>query len=100
LWWIGFCHPERHRQEIEVLFREAHEAYLQRRWTDARRRIERILTMDESDVDALIQLATIYSRIQEPVLARQTFRQCLEVQGGLKWQWEVQQAVGRLDRNV
>jgi hypothetical protein len=97
LWWVGFCHPERHREEIEGLFREAHEAYLQGRWTDAKRRIERILVMDESDIDALMQLGTIYSRIDQSALARQTFRQCLELQGGSKWRWEIQQALRRLD---
>ena len=100
LWWIGFCHPERHRHEIEVLFREAHEAYLQGRWTDARRGIERILTLDESDADALMQLGSIYSRINQPVLARQTFRQCLELHGGLKWRWEIETALARLDTRL
>jgi len=42
VWWVGLCHPERHRREIDRLFREAHEAYLQGRWTDSKRRIERI----------------------------------------------------------
>jgi hypothetical protein len=23
LWWVGFCHPDRHRSEIDRLFREA-----------------------------------------------------------------------------
>lgn len=82
LWWVGFCHPDRHRREIDQLYREAQEAYLQGRWIDARRRIERILTMDESDADALMQLGTIYLRTQQPVLARRSFRQCLESHGG------------------
>ncbi len=43
LWWVGLCHPDRHRREIERLFREAHEAYLQGRWKDSRLRLERIL---------------------------------------------------------
>jgi hypothetical protein len=97
-WWIGFCHPERHRGEIEVLFREAHEAYLQGRSGEARRRIERILAMDEFDVDALMQLGTLYVRDRQVALARQTFRQCLEVQGGSKWRWEIERELARLNR--
>lgn len=96
LWWVGFCHPDRHRREIDQLYREAQEAYLQGRWIDARRRIERILTMDESDADALMQLGTIYLRTQQPVLARRSFRQCLESHGGAKWRWEIQQSLARL----
>ncbi len=82
--------------EIDQRFREAHEAYLQRRWIDARRRIERILAMDESDADALMQLGTLYLRTHQPVLARRTFRQCLESHGGAKWRWEIQQSLARL----
>ncbi len=39
-WWVALCHPERHRPEIERLFREAQEAYLQGRWVDAKHRLE------------------------------------------------------------
>ena len=56
IWWVGLCHPDRHRQEIERLFREAHEAYLQGRWSESKKRIERILARDETDADALMQL--------------------------------------------
>src|SRR4051812_39520465 len=28
LWWIWRCHPERHRADIDRLYREAMEAYL------------------------------------------------------------------------
>ena len=96
LWWVGFCHPDRHRREIDQLFREAQEAYLQGHWNEARRRIERILAMDESDADALMQLGTLYLRIHQPGLARRTFRQCLESHGGVKWRWEIQQCLSRL----
>ena len=60
IWWVGLCHPDRHRQEIERLFREAQEAYLQGRWLEAKTRIERILARDETDADALMQLGTLY----------------------------------------
>jgi len=96
VWWVGFCHPDRHRQEIERLFREAHEAYLQGRWTDSRRQIEQILAMDDTDADALIQLGTLYIRTQQRGKARLAFRQCLELRGGAKWRWEIQQALRRL----
>jgi len=97
LWWIWLCHPERHRLEIERLYRDALEAYLQGRWNDARRRLERILTMDENDADALLQLATLYVRMEQPTQARRAFRQCLELEGGTKWRWELEQALLRLD---
>ena len=58
------------------------EAYLQGRWHDARKRIERILTLDETDADALMHLGTLHLRLEQPALARQAFRQCLELEGG------------------
>jgi hypothetical protein len=96
VWWVGMCHPDRHRQEIERLFREAHEAYLQGRWLDAKTRIERILARDEGDADALMQLGTLYARTREPALARRAFRQCLELSRGSKWAWEIERALARL----
>jgi hypothetical protein len=98
LWFAVLCHPDRHRAEIEKLFHEAQEAYLQGRWLDCRHRLERILAFDEGDIDALMQLGSVYVRTGQPALARQAFQQCLESSGGAKWQWEVQQAVARLDR--
>jgi len=96
LWWIWLCHPERHRLEIDRLYREATEAYLQGRWNEARRRFERILAMDETDADALMQLGTLFVRTEQPALARRAFRQCLELEGGAKWRWEIDQALARL----
>jgi tetratricopeptide (TPR) repeat protein len=96
LWWVWLCHPERHRREIERLFRDALEAYLQGRWNDSRKRIERILALDETDADALMHLGALYVRLQQPALARRAFRQCLELEGGAKWRWEVQHALSRL----
>jgi hypothetical protein len=96
LWWIWLCHPERHRAEIDRLYREATESYLQGHWNEARRRIERILAIDETDADALMQLGTLYVRIEQPSLARRAFRQCLELDGGAKWRWEIRQTLARL----
>jgi cytochrome c-type biogenesis protein CcmH/NrfG len=95
LWWVGFCHPDRHRGEIDRLFREAHQLYLQGRWKDCTLRLERILARDESDADALMQLGSLYLRTQQTALARQAFHQCLALKGGGKWQWEIGQALAR-----
>jgi tetratricopeptide (TPR) repeat protein len=96
LWWVGVCHPDRHRAEIDRLYREAQEAYLQGRWRDSKRRLERILAWDETDADALMQLATLYQRTDQPDLARQALQQCLQLKQGEKWRWEIQQALARL----
>jgi len=96
VWWIAICHPDRHRAEIERLLREAQEAYLQGRWRASRRRLERILAWDETDADALMQLATVYQRTDQPDLARHTLQQCLQLREGEKWRWEIQQALARL----
>ena len=96
VWWIAICHPDRHRSEIDRLFREAQEAYLQGRWRDSKRRLERILAWDETDAEALLQLATIYQRTDQPDLARHTLQQCLELREGEKWRWEIQQALAGL----
>lgn len=96
LWWVWLCHPDRHRREIERLFRDAMEAYLQGRWNDSRKRVERILAMDETDADALLHLGTLYARLQQPALARRAFRQCQELEQGTKWKWEIEQALKRL----
>ncbi|HMB07830.1 MAG TPA: hypothetical protein VKP69_29380 [Isosphaeraceae bacterium] len=96
LWWIWLFHPERHRAEIDRIYREASEAYLQGRWNESRRQFERILAMDETDADALMQLGTLYVRTEQPALARRAFRQCLEQEGGAKWRWEIHQALARL----
>ena len=96
LWWVCLCHPDRHRAAIERLFREAADLYLQGRWIEARRRFERILTMDDTDADVLMQLGTLYVRTDQPALARRAFRQCLELEGGAKWRWEIARALARL----
>jgi hypothetical protein len=98
LWWVALCHPERHQREIDRLFRESQEAYLQGRWADARRRIERILARDDSDADALMFLGTIYIRTDQPAMARRAFVQCLELKAGAKWRWEIHQALTRLGK--
>ena len=96
VWWIWRCHPERHRADIDRLYREAAESYLQGRWNEARRRLERILMMDETDADALMQLGTLLIRIEQPSAARRAFRQCLELEAGSKWRWEIGQSLKRL----
>lgn len=97
LWWLWRCHPDQHREEVDRLFGEALDLYLQGRWNEARRHYEQILARDETDADALLQLGTLYARTGQPALARRTFRQCLELEQGAKWCWEIEQALGRLD---
>lgn len=96
VWREGFRHPDRHRLEIDRLFREAHEVHLQGRWAESRRRIERILQLDESAGDAIMPLVALDLRINPPSLARRTFRRCLESKQGAKWRWEIPQELGRL----
>lgn len=96
-WWLWRCHPERHRAEIDLLFREANELYLQGKWNDARRRFENILALDETDADSLMQLGSLYLRINRPDDARRSFRQCLELEGGVKWRWEIRRTLALLD---
>jgi hypothetical protein len=96
LWWVWLLHPEGHRGEIDGLFREAAEAYLQGRWQEARLRFERIVAIDDTDADALMLLGTLFVRTDQPSLARRAFRQCLETERGGKWRWEVQQTLARL----
>jgi hypothetical protein len=97
LGWVWLRHPAVHRAEIDRLFREATEAYLRGHWGEARRRLERIVAMDGTDADALMRLGTLFVRSEQPGLARRAFRQCLELEGGAKWRWEVQEALTRLD---
>jgi tetratricopeptide (TPR) repeat protein len=96
-WWLWRCHPEQHRQEIDRLYRDALELYLQGRWADARRRCEQLLARDEDDADALFQLGLIHARSGQPGPARQAFRQCLDRDAAGKWRWEVEQALQMLD---
>jgi tetratricopeptide (TPR) repeat protein len=96
LWWIWRCHPQRHQGDIDRLYREATEYYLQGRWNEARRRFEQILAMDETDADALMQLGTLFLRTDQPALARRSFRQCLELDAGVKWRWEIAQVLARI----
>lgn len=97
VWWLWRCHPERFRADIDRLYREALEAYLQGRWNDARRRFEHVLALDETDADALMQLGALFARTHQPDLARRAFRQCLELEGGVKWRWEIEHALSHLN---
>ncbi|GIW86609.1 MAG: hypothetical protein KatS3mg108_0933 [Isosphaeraceae bacterium] len=96
VWWLWRLHPDRHRQEIDRLFREALELYLQGRWSEARQRCELILARDETDADCLMQLGMIYVRSGHPDLAQSVFRQCLDLEGGRRWRWEISQALQQL----
>jgi tetratricopeptide (TPR) repeat protein len=96
-WWLWRCDPSHHRDDIDRLYRAAQEHYLQGRWTDARRGFEAVLALDEDDADALMQLGALYVRTEQTALARRTFRQCLETEGGAKWRWEIVQALAKLD---
>ncbi|MCA1693526.1 MAG: hypothetical protein LC749_01665 [Actinobacteria bacterium] len=96
LWWVWLCHPAGHRPEIDRLYREATESYLRGQFQEARRRFEQIVAMDDNDADALMQLGTLFVRTDQSGLARRAFRQCLELEGGAKWRWEIQQALARL----
>ncbi|MFO0951874.1 MAG: hypothetical protein U0835_12130 [Isosphaeraceae bacterium] len=96
LWWLWLCHPAGHKAEIDRLYREAVEAYLRGHWNDARQRLERIVEMDDADADALMQLGTLFVRSEQPGLARRAFRQCLELEGGARWRWEIQRELARL----
>jgi hypothetical protein len=97
LWWIWLCHPAGHSAEIDRLFREAGEAYLQGRFQEARRGFEEIVATDDHDADALMYLGTLFVKTDQPALARRAFRQCLELEGGAKWRWEIGQSLARLN---
>ena len=97
LWWVWLCHPEGHRPEIDRLYRDAIDAYLQGKFADSRSGLEQILGLDDNDADALMQLGTIFARTEQPLQARRAFRQCLELGGGSKWRWEIEQTLARID---
>ncbi len=97
LWWVWICHPAGHESEIDSLYREATDSYLQGQFQEARWRFERIVAMNDHDADALMQLGTLFVRTDQPMLARRALRQCLELEGGAKWRWEVQQTLARLE---
>lgn len=93
VWCVVSRSPERHRAEIDRLFRQSRDAYLEGRWADSRLGIERILIRDEGDADALFLLGRIYLRTRQANLARRAFVQCLETGRGEKWRWEIDQAL-------
>jgi tetratricopeptide (TPR) repeat protein len=92
-WWLWRCHPERHLAEIDRLFREAMELYLQGKWRDSIQRCEEILARDESDAEALLQIGLVRLRAGQPLLARQAFRDCLKTERGAQWRWEIEHAL-------
>lgn len=96
-WWLWRLDPVHHRDEIDQLYRQANECYLQGRWAEARRGFEAVLALDEDDADALMQLGSLGLRLGEIPQARRSFRLCLETEGGAKWRWEIAQALARID---
>ena len=100
IWWVRFCHPDRHRIEIDRLFREAHESYLRGHWGESRRRIERILAMDESDSDALMQLGTLYLRMHQPTSARRPSASVWNRNTAQSGAWEIAAGPGRVGRRL
>ena len=44
-----------------------------------------------------MQLGSLYLRTGQAELARSTFRQCLDLDAGSKWRWEIGQAILRID---
>lgn len=75
---------------------KAHAAYLRGRWGESRGRLERLLELDDSDGDALMQFGVLYVRTNQPAWARRTFRRCLESKQGAKWRWEIHHELNRL----
>ena len=43
-----------------------------------------------------MQLGTVYIRADQPALARRAFRQCLDLEGGAKWRWEIERVLTRI----
>jgi tetratricopeptide (TPR) repeat protein len=100
IWWLWRCHPARHKEAIDTLFREACELYLQGKWDDSRKILERILALDDTDADALMQLGTLYQRTGQTEFARTTYKQCLELEAGAKWSWEISRALKAMNSPV
>ncbi len=96
LWWNWRCHPEQHRLEIDRLYRQSLESYLQGRWNEARRLCEQILARDEADTEALMQLALSHARLGEAEHARRALQQCTECDPSRKWRWEIDRELKRL----
>ena len=96
--WVWVGHPERHRGLIERLYREAFESYLQGRWGEVRSRLERLLTLDESDADASFLLASVYLKSDQTTAARRELSRCGELRGGEKWSWEAGVLLSRLNQ--
>jgi len=95
-WWLGMRHPARFAQQIDLLYREGLQEYIQGRWQEARERFERIVQTDSTDADALMQLGMIFTHTGQPVQARRAFRQCLELDREHKWRWEIRHELARL----
>jgi tetratricopeptide (TPR) repeat protein len=95
-WWALRCDPERHRAEIERLYRESLSCYLKGEWRGARLLCEQVLARDETDAEALFHLGLVHVRLNQFELARRAFRQCLESAGGTTWRWEIERELERI----
>ena len=94
--WAWKFHPEKFQMEIERLFRESGDAYLNGRWGESRDQLERIVALNPSDTEALLRLARLLERTDETELARRVLDQCGDTPGASKWRWEIEQMSGRI----
>ena len=95
-WWLWRRHPERFRQVNDQLYREALHEYLGGRWSEARWRLDRILSADQGDCDALIQLGTLCRHTGQTEDARRMLRRCRELDTAGKWRWEIDRELAYL----
>jgi hypothetical protein len=94
--WAWKFHPDRFHDEIEVLYRQSADSYFQGRWSEARDRLERLIVLDPSDTEALLRLARLLLRTNEPDIARRVLDQCRDTPGARKWAWEIDQVAASL----
>ena len=98
VWWGWRWHPDQHAAQIEKLYRDGFNHYIQEHWNESRRACEQLLTLNEADVDALHLLGMSLSRLGHGDLARRAFRECMQIPEGKKWGWEIERELQRLDR--
>ena len=71
---------------------KAAAAQSQEEWLGKLKKFVQDYPKAEDTPDALMQLGSLFVRTEQPALARRAFRQCLELEGGAKWRWEIHQA--------
>jgi tetratricopeptide (TPR) repeat protein len=96
VWWIWRCHPARYKTDIDAVLRSALDASLRREFSSARKQLERILALDETDVDAWMHLGTVHLHMGDLPAARLAFHRCLDLDPTGKWQWEIETLLKRL----